>query len=380
MKRLPRLFLFCLTTLLCLVQPICATGNAITPVLLMEDVENGYLFSVGAMGTFSANLLQDETASMAFISVDTSLYPELYYNEKLVSIDSGVFWDVGDYALYLYDDETKTGDYGLFTFTIKNDYGEFLSTAGTEIPVVANPTMDVSYDMTEKQFVYTLPNGDDLRSTVPFGGVGAQSATLELGSSVRLVSAYLNGEIYTVSDDLTFWEAGSYLVTVYSDEFGKLGDTCYHITISFSLGGDSVTSVGMLPSPYGMELTTVTLDGQPQAVTMGDYAFLDGDGTYVLKYQAGSVEYTQTLLKDSTPPAIFFNQPTDNFQVLDQEMTFTLSEPTLNLEITRKGTTVTALRNSIVQDGSYEMRIFDQYGNERTYSFVLKIPNNDWSQ
>ncbi len=363
-------------TLAVLTLPVGAFDMGITPVLLEENEETGYLYNLTGLGSFSTNVMYGETASVAFVELYDDMFPVIFLNDERTNFDSGTFWEAGKYTLYFYADDTLEGDYGYFTFTLENDYSDFLSACDSQRVKVEYPTLEVSYK--DGAFVYTLPNGDWIGSTAPLGGHGGQSAIVTLGSNMRIVAAYFNGDYLSLPDTLTFTRVGTYFFTLYSDEYGTLGDESYVLNFSFTLGGDVVQDTSLVPSPYGFTLTNLTKDGQALACPMGNYAYLPNDGVYTLTYAVGNTTYTRSLVKDSTAPALFFNQPTYTDDILDQEVSFTLSDPTATVTIKRNGNAVVASRNTIARNGYYQMEISDQYGNTRSYDFTVDLANDDW--
>lgn len=364
-------------TLAVLTLPVGAFDMGITPVLLEENADTGYLYNITGLGSFSTNVMYGETTSVAFVELYDDMIPVIFLDDSRINFDSGTFWEAGKYTLYFYADDTLEGDYGYFTFTLENDYSDFLSAYDSDRVKVEYPDLEVSYE--NNAFIYTLPNGDWIGSTTPLGGHAGQSAILTLGENMRITSAYLDGTYLSLPDPLTFTRVGTYFFTLSSDEYGTLGDESYVLNFSFTIGGDVVQDTSLVPSPYGFTLTAVTKDGSPLACPMGDYAFLPDDGIYTLTYTTGNNTYTRTVLKDSTAPALFFNQPTYTDDTLDQEVTFTLSDPTATVTIKRNGNTVVASRNTIVRNGYYQMEISDQYGNTRSYDFTVDLANDDWS-
>ncbi len=353
-------------------------ASPIEPTLVAEDQGNGYVYTVGTMGTFSANILSGESVGAVFLSVDSTLYPLLMRNGEEADFQDGVLFTAGSYVLYLYGNEGYEGDYGYFTFTISNDYSSLWGGGLSDITLDENPDLTVDYNETTGYFVYTLPDGETIQATVPRGGAGDDSASLALSEGIRVVKVYLDGVYQMDGDDLTYSKAGHYRLVLRSNEFGYSGDVCYEVAFTFTLG-EYVTQSSLIDSPYGMEVVAMTYNGTATDEYHNNYAILQQDGIYTITYglDGAGVQLTRTVERDTTPPAVYFSQPLGD-EVITSEISFTLSDPTAEFELKRNGATVFASRNTIVVDGNYVATITDRYGNSRSYSFTVQMADDNW--
>lgn len=360
---------------LVLITPVYAEEVLIT--LLAEDQGNGYVYLVGKMGSFTANIAPNETVAAAMFTLDDTLYPSLTCNGVSVPFESGTFFRTGSYVLTLYDNEGLEGDFAVFSFIVQNDYGDLFSGNLGDMDLETNPKLDMTYDERRGLFVYTLPDGETITSNVPRGGDGVGAATLAISDNMRIVSIHCDGN-YVFGDLLSYTTAGNYRIVLRSNEFGNNGTTCYEFVFWFTLG-ENVIKSAVVNTPEGMTLQSITRNGASVTNFTEEVAILNQDGVYTLDYAVLDTQtiYTRTILRDTTPPSIWFDPPLGD-GVVTTELVFTLSDPTAQLELKRHGASVFASRNTIAMDGNYVAEVTDYYGNTRTYTFTVQMARDNY--
>ncbi|MFI3250196.1 MAG: hypothetical protein R3Y07_04470 [Eubacteriales bacterium] len=366
-----------LALLLAVVLATSVSAAEISPVLIAEDQGNGYVYLVAGIGSFSVNLTPGETVSAAMFTLDDTVYPVLTRNSTVVPFDTGTIFEPGDYVLTLYGNEGHEGDFAVFPFVVENEYGDLFTGDFSDMELEENAPLVPSYDATKQLFLYTLPDGEIITSTVPRGGDSAENVSITLSKNLRVLKLYCDGK-YMLEDELSFSADGSYRIVLRSNEFGNNGDVSYEVIFEFTIG-NSVVRSAVVSTPDGMSLQSMSVDGVGVGSFTEQAAVLGQDGVYTLNYAVSGTEaiYTRTFLRDTTPPALYFDPPLSD-EVMTKEVAFSLSDPKAQVELKRNGSSVFASRNLIAVSGNYVAEISDFHGNTRTYTFAVRVGNGNW--
>lgn len=370
----------CLALLLfCIWMPSAsALGEGITPVLTQEDSGNGYLFQVDGVGGFTTNVTLGETSNLAVIEIYDDLYVEVFLNGQQIDFGYGTFFDNGSYELYIYTNELKLGEYGLFTFSILNDYQDLLG-MDTELTVEEYPEMALSYDQEAGAFVYTLDTGDYIKSNVPQGGYLNGGAEISISDGIFISAVYLDGARLYDYTSMKFSVRGNYEIHCMVNPYGFDGDVSYTIVFSFTLAADTISGPRIVPSPMGFSLIAMSCNGVAQQVLDEDFAYLGQDGLYTLYYETeDGLYYNRTLMLDTTPPSLNFNVPMDGGTV-SEAVTFDSPDPDVAMTVYRNGVVITATNNTLSADSGYAIFLEDGLGNEREYQFRVEAEEAPWT-
>lgn len=359
-----------------------AAGNAVRCIMTGEDVGNGYEYTAPGIGSFTVNGMEGETLPAAVFSVDEGCFPVLYRDGEPSGFSHEMVIDNGSYELRLYRNEDHEGDYGTFSFTVKNDYAEFLGTERKEVQIVENPPLEMEYDAASGFFRYTLPDGKWFKSNVPAGGWFRGQADIIASSGLNIYQVRRDGKMTDFLDGLNFNETGSYEIVARDNELGLEGEISYQLTIGFHLYLDREMDLNILRAPQGLTFARVQCDGRP-VKTQGEYLFLKQDGDYHISFadSTGRECWSMEFTRDTVPPALSFDRAVDG-QVLTEEVSFQNPDPGVRVDIFRGGEPVEASRGTIAVNGVYQIEASDGAGNVRDYHFTIQtrhaFPKQIW--
>lgn len=343
--------------------------------LLEEDVGNGYRYEAVGVGTFSANGKDYETLPAAVIDFETEMEAVLYADGEEIPFEEGdLIIDQGVYELYLYRTERNGGLYGIYHFTIENDFEEFFEQTPAKTEVAENPPLVLGWEPETGMFTYTLPNGESFQMNVPLGGTAGQAARILLSDGLTAYTMKKDGEAALVPEGLVFREPGHYELTVMEKTLG-IGETVtYRAGIWFTLKSAGPEAVSLVNAPYGFSISSVRLDGSELAVSNSRAMVLKTDGTYEFSFTAndgfGAV-WADTIIRDTAPPALTFETEVDG-KVLTKDVAFLPPGRGERMQILCNGQEAKASLNRISQNGSYRITIWDAAGNSREYRFIMK--------
>lgn len=360
--------------------PVFAEGKAIEAVLTQEDVGNGYEYTVPGIGRFYVNGKMDETLNAAVISIQGEAVPELYMDGKKVEFDGGVILNSGSYELRLFSPDMPEGDYGVFRFSVKNDYnvGMAAFSAG-QLEEIENPKLELLSYSEDGFFSYSLPDGKTFQTSIPVGGWSSQPLKLREAEGITVYRVLKNGEAVDFIDGLNFYEDGSYQVTMRSNELGLEGNKSYLLRLNFRIVSSDRLNISHLNAPMGFQAVSIVKDGQEKAASRKDCIHLSEDGKYQLNFlsEDGKIIWRMIFTRDTIPPHLTFSAPITG-EELEQEVSFLPSEENCRIQIRRNLKEISNYRNLLTEDGSYNIEIIDSVGNARSYDFVIH-KKQEWS-
>lgn len=353
---------------------VCAWADAapIACIMTGEDVGNGYEYTVPGIGSFTVNAMEEETLPAVVFNIEDGCFPVLLRDGEPVDFNGGMVIDVGSYELRLYGSEEKNGNYGVFRFSIENDYTDTLEEAGKDFRVEKNPPLTMKYMEEKGMFRYTLPDGAYFEINVPVGGFTRRQVQVNLSDQLHIYQIYCDGEPVPFSEEQVFAKTGSYEIIARDNEVGLDGDVSYRVAIGFHIYLTQTMNISHINAPLGLTIASVSLNGVPME-THGNYLHMEEDGTYLAAFadNQGTVRWEMEFTRDTVPPRLDFDRQVDGMTV-QEPVTFTVSEPAAQIHILRNGAEATASLNRIAANGSYRLEVSDQAGNVREYSFVLR--------
>ena len=363
-------YLFLMTLLFFVVFPF-STKAAFSPVLISEDVGNGYKYEFPGIGGFSSNAKENEKVSVAVITLDKGLVGKLYLEENEVEFVSGSpILENGKYELRVFKSEISK-EYGSYKFVVENTYE--LNGEKREIKLVENPKMKVTYD-NKNGYAYTLPNGKVFYTTVPIGGISNTQVLVKMAEGVNVYAIRKDGKLIQLKEPLSFYESGFYEIILRSNELGFDGDESYKITLTFQILSDVKPHfINYLKSPMGFVLDEIVVDGRVEIPDNRDYIELKNDGNYEVIFRGidqSDIVYTCKFCRDTTPPRVTFSEEIKN-KTISHPIKYSALEADIKLVLYKNFNSVHATNNLISQNGSYVLVASDEAENESIYSFTI---------
>ena len=344
---------------------------AVYPMLISADVGNGYRYEFPGVGGFSSNTKENETVSVAVITLDKGLEGRLYLEKKEIEFQQGSpILEPGHYELRVFKSEAPK-IYGSYKFVVENDYD--LNGGKREIKLIENPKMKVSY--TEKNgYSYTLPNGKKFYTTVPIGGISNTQVIVKTGEGVNAYSVRKDGKLIQLKEPLSFYESGFYELILRSNELGFGGNESYKVTLTFQILSDvKPYFINYLIAPMGFVLDEIRADGIVEVISNKQYVQLKRDGNYEVIFRGveyPDIIYTCKFCRDTTPPRVVFSDEIKN-EIISHPIKYSGLEADIDLVLYKNFNTVHASNNLISQNGSYVLVARDEAENESMYSFTI---------
>ncbi len=280
--------------------------------------------------------------------------------------------DGGSYELRLYGTEAMDGDYGVFRFSVENDFTESLIMDHKEVKLVEDPPLTLSYQESAGLFRYTLPDGRWFDTNVPIGGWSRHRAEFTFSEGLNVYMARRDGEMIGISDGLNFGETGSYEIVARDNELGLEGEFSYRLTLGFRLYLNKTLDISLIRAPMGLSISRAEYDGQLLYIQDGGFLRLERDGPYRITFADGTGRecWQMEFIRDTVPPLLYFDREADG-QTLTDSISFQIPDARTQVRILRGGEPVTAERGVIAVNGSYHVEAEDEAGNVRDYDFVL---------
>ena len=357
---------------------VYADNNLVECVLTAEDNERGYIYSISTIEAFATNCKENDTVEVAYFEIKDSIYPVVLFNDEEIEFEDGNFIESGKYTIYFYLSEDKEGDYAKYNFTIENDYDEIAGMNVEKLILHENPELEMRYDSTSGNFIYTLPNDETIALNTPIGGRVNYEVKMDISENIRIVDSYIDGEKCLLNENDMMAEFGNYNIILKSNEFGTLGDNSYELSVCFSIVPEVITNENIITSPKYFELVEMKLNDNEKDSFDENHAIINEDGNYVLKYISGDLQYTYSFIKDGTPPRIEFDQETDS-EIIISPIKFENVNFDNKMEIIRNSKQIILSSNIIDLDGNYEINIIDKSGNQRTYKFIILQSEMNWT-
>lgn len=363
-------YLFLITLLFFIVFPLSAKA-AFSPILISEDVGNGYKYEFPGIGGFSSNVKENEKVAVAIVTLDKGLIGKLYLEKNEVEFTPGSpILEPGNYELRVFKPEGSK-EYGSYKFAVENNYE--LKGEKREIKLVENPKMKVTYD--EKNgYAYTLPNGKIFYTTVPIGGISNTQVLIKLDSGVNIYSIRKDGKLIPIKEPHSFYDSGFYEIVLRSNELGFDGDESYKITLTFQILSDVKPHfINYLKAPMGFLMDEIVVDGVVKTPDNSQYTELKKDGNYEILFKGveqPDIIYQCKFCRDTTPPRVVFSEKIRS-EIISHPIKYSSPEADINLVLYKNFKSVHATNNLISQNGNYVLVASDEAENESTYVFTI---------
>jgi len=291
-------------------------------------------------------------------TIDKSLNYEVYVNNTLTT---GVE-TTGEDVLVMNNEElnisvTKNGEAYDYSF------GDVLSEEGTYLIKIS----DNYGNSTVIQI--TIDKSVDAHATTGNGTISNDEVVVVAGEKVSIIVTK-DGQPYEYSVGQKITEEGKYVVTIY-DAYGN------QKTITFEIvkGTKSVIDYTLDES---VEIIEVKHNGEKIEWDSNRLNFSE-DGTYEVTVLVDGKEYEFKLSLDTTAPEITLNGIEDG-GVKDSIVTITDMTEEGTIEVYKNGELIEYNLGDELKDyGTYEIKVTDELGNSRTYSFTLEYQMNGWA-
>lgn len=367
------------------------TIDTVSPNIVLTGVEQG--------GTTNS----DVVVGWSDMDVVSSTYT-INGGEEVVFDNNTTFTDEGIYVVTVVDDLGNTSTV-IFTIDKTLDYDIYVNDSATtgvdrtnqEVTVVNNENLTVSVtkngsayeysfsDVLSEEGVYAFRIYDEYGNVITFqiiidksvdvyattgdGMISNEGVIISAGEKVNVIVTKDGQEYpYTIGQEIT--EDGSYKVTVY-DTYGN------EKTIYFQIVNGTKTELDYTLGE-NVEIVSVTKDGEAIEWDSNSMNFTE-DGTYVITAKVDGIEYTFELSLDTTAPEITLNGIEDGDTA---NVTVTITDMTEEgtIEVYKDGEKIEYNLGDEIKDyGSYEIKVTDELGNERTYTFTLEYQMNGWA-
>lgn len=344
---------------------------AVSPILISEDVENGYKYEFPGIGGFSSNAKENEKVSIAVITLDKGLVGKLYLEKNEVEFVPGSpILEPGKYELRVFKPENSK-EYGSYKFVVENNYE--LNGEKKEIKLVENPKMKVDYTE-ENGYTYTLPNGKTFYTTVPIGGISNTQVLVKASDGVNVYSVRKDGELIPVKEPLSFYDSGFYELVLRSNELGFEGDESYKVTLTFQILSETKPHfINYLRAPMGFLLDKIVIDGITEEPDNNTYMELKKDGNYEVLFRGldnSDIFYMCRFCRDTAPPRVVFSDEIKE-GIISHPIKYSGGEADIKLTLYKNFKSVYATDNLISQNGNYILVATDEADNESRYNFTI---------
>ncbi|MCM1441742.1 MAG: hypothetical protein NC131_21405, partial [Roseburia sp.] len=216
-------------------------------------------------------------------------------------------------------------------------------------------------------FSIVIDKSVDLNATTGNGIISNENVIVSSSEKVNLIVTKNGAEyVYEIGTPMT--EEGLYRLTAY-DLYGNKK------TISFQIVKGTKTKLDYTLGT-NVEIKSIDHDGEAVSVATGNRLNFTEDGTYTVVCKVDSKEYTFTLTLDTTAPTIHLNGISDGGKG-NVTITITDLSETGTVEVYKDGQLIDYnLGDELKEYASYEVKVRDEFGNERTYSFTLEYQMN----
>ncbi len=315
------------------------------------ELENGA--ELVAEGSYTVTAINDlETQSVKTFVIDRTLdYDVLINNAETVGVDTTNSNVTVKNNEPLYVSVTKNGESFEFTF------GQVLSEEG-----VYNFRIYDDFNNTTS-FAVVIDKSVDVQATTGNGVISNEDVVISAGEKVNLI-ATKDGVEYTYELGTAIADEGSYKFTVY-DSYGN------EKTIAFQIVKGTKTKLDYTLGD-NVEIESIDHDGEAVSAADGNRLNFTEDGTYTVVCKSEGKEYTFALALDTTAPTIVLNGIEDGGKG-NVTVTITDLSEAGTVEVYKDGEKIEYnLGDELKEYAGYEVKVIDELGNERSYSFTLK--------
>lgn len=318
------------------------------------EIENGA--ELAAEGKYVVVATNDlGTRSEKTFVIDKTLdYDVLVNDAETVGVDttSGDVTVMNNEPLYV--SVTKNGEPYEFKF------GEVLSEEGLYLFRISDDFNNTT------SFTIVIDKSVDVAATTGNGVISNEEVVISAGEKVNLI-ATKDGVEYSYALGTAIADEGSYKFTVY-DSFGN------EKIITFQIVKGTKTK---LDYTLGDSVEIKSIDRGGEAVSAdGNRLNFTVDGTYTVVCKSEGKEYTFTLSLDTTAPTIVLNGIEDGGKG-NVTVTITDLSEAGTVAVFKDGEQIEYnLGDELKEYASYEVRVSDELGNERTYKFILEYQMN----
>ena len=286
----------------------------------------------------------------------------------------------------------KTLDYDIF---VNNMQVAGVEATNDEVTVVNNEPLYVEVTKNGEAFefefgqVLTEEGAYNFRIYDDFNN--ATSFTVIIDKSVDVQANVGNGVISNEDVIILAVEKINFIATKDGVEYAYVLGTsikdegAYKFTIHDSYGNEKIILFQIVKGTKtkldytlgsNVEIKSIIRDGEAVSAASGNRLYFTVDGTYVVVCNSEGKEYTFTLALDTTAPTIKLNGIEDGGKG-NVTVTITDMSEQGTIEVYKDGEQIEYnLGDELKEYGSYEVRVIDELGNERTYKFVLEYQMN----
>lgn len=215
-----------------------------------------------------------------------------------------------------------------------------------------------------ENFRHTFINGTEFVTNVLDGETVSFIPKLSVPESA-ICSMTRDGNVFSMPSSGLITEDGAYKMEIscFNDE-GKMEKRSF----SFNLFTKATNRLGIYQPPYGFELTSVKLNGENMPLEDKSFTVLNGEGEFSLEYTNGEFSRNVKLLRDTTPPVLYFNGTTD---IVFNEKIVVTSDTECTFRMTKNGQIMNST-TELLGAGIYRITATDKAGNVTTARVEIK--------
>lgn len=324
--------------------------------------------------SFLTNLKPGEQAAIiGAFSFEEGLEYELYKDGNRVSyVNEMLIQDAGMYRMKIVSRYGEDTVYSLFQFTIVPFNAGYLDQFQFG-NVVEQPELEIEFDKEKREFIFTFPNSQSFRATIPQGGITRGEVGFEIPETMAAMIKYEDQIL--VSDVKSFWQPGNYQMTLTSspDIQGRTTDyNTYILHFYFRIIPEIVNDTEIMNAPAGFYIRSVSLNGAGMKLFSGEYYQMKKDGRYqfIFTSEETNVEYTLELEKDTVAPILNIRQSYDRYGNV-KWAAYETKEPGSTITVKQNGSLYHSASPELKEGGVYDLSIEDEAGNIRRYKIII---------
>lgn len=215
-----------------------------------------------------------------------------------------------------------------------------------------------------ENFRHVFINGTELVTNVLDGETVSFIPKLSIPDDV-VCTMTRDGKVFSIPASGLITEDGAYKIDFSCfDKTGKMEKRYF----SFNLFINPTNRLGIYQPPKGFELKSVEHNGESVSFDNKSFTVLNGDGEFKLEYSSGSLSRSVRLVRDTTPPVLYFNGTTD---IVFREKIIVTSDTECTYRVTKNGQII-GDKTELIGAGIYRITATDKAGNLTTARVEIK--------
>lgn len=215
-----------------------------------------------------------------------------------------------------------------------------------------------------ENFRHVFINGTELVTNVLDGETVSFIPKLSIPDDV-VCTMTRDGKVFSIPASGLITEDGAYKIDFSCfDKTGKMEKRYF----SFNLFMNPTNRLGIYQPPNGFELKSVEHNGESVSFDNKSFTVLNGEGEFKLEYSSGSLSRSVRLVRDTTPPVLYFNGTTD---IVFREKIIVTSDTECTYRVTKNGQII-GDKTELIGAGIYRITATDKAGNLTTARVEIK--------